>query len=213
VKITYIGHACFLIESKAASIVMDPFVAEVPYRFPEVHADLVTVSHEHDDHNAVDRVLGHPVAVRGPGAHHVAGVAVTGIASSHDASGGSQRGQNTIFAFTLDGLRLAHLGDLGTPLDAAQREALRHVQVLFLPVGGFYTIDAATAAGVVRQLPDVRLVFPMHYRTVAVPDWPIAPVDEFLRTMDNARRIESPDVVLTSAELPETLEVWVLEPA
>ncbi len=211
-KITYIGHACFLIESKAASVVMDPFVAEVPYRFPEVRADLVTVSHEHDDHNAVERVSGHPVAVRGPGAHHVAGLEVTGIASSHDASGGSQRGQNTIFVFTLEGLRLAHMGDLGARLDATQIAALRGVQVLFLPVGGTYTIDAATAAGVVRQLPDVRLVFPMHYRTERVADWPIAPVDEFLRTMDNVRRIESSDVVLTKAALPETLEVWVLEP-
>jgi L-ascorbate metabolism protein UlaG (beta-lactamase superfamily) len=145
--------------------------------------------------------------------HHVAGLEVTGIASSHDGSGGSQRGPNTIFAFTLEGLRLAHFGDLGAPLDAAQRAALRDVQVLFVPVGGTYTIDAATAADVVRQLPDVRLVFPMHYRTERVADWPIAPVDEFLRTMDNVRRIESSDVDLTKATLPETLEVWVLEPA
>jgi len=213
VKITYIGHACFLIESATASVVMDPFVAEVPYRFPEVRADLVTVSHEHDDHNAVERVSGQPVAVRGPGVHRVGRVDVTGIAASHGASDGTDRGANTIFAFTLEGVRFAHLGDLGTPLAEGQLVALHGVEVLFIPVGGFYTIDAATAVGIVRQLPDVRLVFPMHYRTAEIADWPISPVDEFLRTMDNVRRIESSEALLAKATLPETLEVWVLEPA
>lgn len=212
-KITHIGHACFLIESRAATVVTDPFVGEVPYAFPAVRADLVTVSHDHDDHNAAERVSGSPRVVHGPGVHRVAGLEVTGIASSHDESGGSQRGPNTIFAFTLEGLRLAHVGDLGAPLDAAQRAALRDVQVLFVPVGGTYTIDAATAADVVRQLPDVRLVFPMHYRTDQVADWPIAPVDDFLRTMDNVRHIGSSSAVLTRATLPEALEVWVLDHA
>ncbi len=212
-KIVHIGHACFLIEATEARIVTDPFAVEVPYQFPSVSADIVTVSHDHHDHNAADRVLGKPTAVRGVGTHRAAGLEVLGIASSHDASGGSQRGDNVIFAFTLEGLRLAHMGDLGTPLDAAQIAALRGVQVLFLPVGGTYTIDAAGAAGVVRQLPDVRVVFPMHYRTESVAEWPIAPVEDFLRTMDNVRHIESSGVVLTKSMLPETLEVWVLEPA
>jgi L-ascorbate metabolism protein UlaG (beta-lactamase superfamily) len=212
-KITWIGHACFLIATKEGRLLTDPFAAKVPCAFPAVTADVVTVSHEHHDHNAVDRVSGKPAAVRGVGAHRAGELEIVGIASSHDASGGSQRGQNTIFAFTLEGIRLAHLGDLGAPLDKTQVAALRGVQVLFTPVGGYYTIDAATAAEVVRQLPDVRLVFPMHYRTKQIADWPIAPVDEFLRTMDNVRHIESSDVDLTKATLPETLEVWVLEPA
>jgi L-ascorbate metabolism protein UlaG (beta-lactamase superfamily) len=176
-------------------------------------ADIVTVSHDHQDHNAVDRVDGNPIAVRGPGVHCAAGLEVVGIASSHDDAGGTKRGQNTIFSFTLEGVRLAHLGDLGAPLDETQRAALRDVQVLFLPVGGFYTIDAAQASGVVDSLPDVRLVFPMHYRTESVADWPIAPVDAFLRTKDNARHIETSNAVLTKATLPESLEVWVLNHA
>ncbi len=212
-KITWIGHACFLIESKETQVVTDPFAAEVPYRFPAISAGVVTVSHEHHDHNAADRVEGKTVTVRGPGVHRVAGIEIAGITSSHDTSGGTQRGPNTIFAFTLEGLRLAHLGDLGAPLDATQLAALRGVQVLFVPVGGYYTIDAATAASIVRQLPDVRVVFPMHYRTKLIADWPIAPVDEFLRTMDNVRHIESSDVTLTKATLPEIPEVWVLSHA
>jgi L-ascorbate metabolism protein UlaG (beta-lactamase superfamily) len=85
--------------------------------------------------------------------------------------------------------------------------------VLFLPVGGFYTIDATEAGEVVDSLPDVRLVFPMHYRTKPLSDWPIAPVDAFLRTKDNVRHIGSSDVVLSKAALPETVEVWVLNHA
>lgn len=212
-KITYVGHACFLIEATEGRVVSDPFAESVPYRWPALAADVVTVSHEHDDHNAVHRVGGRPAVVRGPGAHRAAGVEFTGIASAHDDAGGTQRGRNTIHAFTLEGIRLAHLGDLGTELDATQQAALRGAQVLFVPVGGFFTIDATTAAHVVRQLRDVRLVFPMHYRAEQVADWPIAPVDDFLQTMDNVRHIGGSSVVLTRETLPEALEVWVLDHA
>ncbi len=212
-RITYLGHACFAVEASEARVVMDPFAADIPYAFPPTRADIVTMSHDHFDHNAVDRVGGRPTPVRGPGIHHAIGVEILGIASWHDAAGGTQRGPNTIYAVTLEGLRLAHLGDLGTPLDAAQRAALRDAHVLFLPVGGRYTLDAQTAVAVARSLPSVRLVFPMHYQTQATCDWPIAPVDDFLRTMDNVRHIGNSSVVLTSETLPEVLEVWLLDHA
>jgi L-ascorbate metabolism protein UlaG (beta-lactamase superfamily) len=212
-KITWIGHSCFLIEAREARVVTDPFAAEIPYAFPRTSADVVTTSHDHFDHNAVQRVEGVPAVARGPGVQHVAGVEVLGIASSHGVGGGKDRGANTVFAFTLEGIRIAHLGDLGTPLAPAQRSALLDVEVLLLPVGGLYTIDAAAAATLARSLPNVRVVFPMHYRTELVADWPIAPVDEFLRTMDNVRHIGSSSAVLTRATLPEALEVWVLDHA
>jgi L-ascorbate metabolism protein UlaG (beta-lactamase superfamily) len=212
-NITWIGHACFLVEAEHTRWVTDPFDAKVPYPFPSIAADIVTVSHEHADHNAVDRVSGAPAVVRGPGQHRVGAFDIEGIASSHDASGGTQRGLNTIFAFTLEGIRLAHLGDLGVPLDEPQRAALRGVDILFVPVGGTYTVDACQAAAIVRSLPDLRIVFPMHYRTEPTADWPIVPVDDFLRTMDNVRHIGSSSVVLAHATLPETLEVWVLRHA
>ncbi len=212
-RITWIGHSCFLIEANEARVVTDPFAAEIPYAFPRTTADVVTTSHDHFDHNAVGRVEGKPAVARGPGVHRVAGLEVLGIASSHGTGGGEDRGKNTLFAFTLEGLRLAHLGDLGTALDAAQRTALLDVEVLLLPVGGLYTIDAVTATELARSLPAVRIVFPMHYRTDLIADWPIAPVDEFLRTMDNVRHIGSSSAVLTRATLPEALEVWVLDHA
>ncbi len=210
-KITFIGHSCFLLETPDVRIVTDPFTEKVPCPFPSLRADVVTVSHEHHDHNAAERVGGNPAVVRGAGTHRVAGVEIIGTDSPHDDAGGAKRGMNTLFVFSLEGLELAHLGDLGTSLDSAQSVALRGVQVLFLPVGGYYTIDASRAAALVRQLPDVRVVFPMHYRTRWIADWPIDPVETFLATMDNVRRIESPSVELTQAKLPEALEVWVLE--
>lgn len=212
-KITHIGHACFFLEAQSARVVTDPFADNVPYRFPAVAADVVTVSHEHHDHNAVERVSGPASAVRGPGAHRVAGVEIVGVASAHDDAGGAKRRQNTIFRFSLDTIPFAHLGDLGVPLDAEQVKAVQGVAVLFVPIGGTYTIDAREAAGIVHHLPDVRLVFPMHYRTEQVADWPIAPVDDFLRTMDNVRHIGSSSVALTRETLPEALEVWVLDHA
>lgn len=120
---------------------------------------------------------------------------------------------SSIFLIEAENLVLAHLGDLGVPLTDEQRKALSHVDVLMAPVGGYYTIDAKQAAALARSLPAVRVVLPMHYRTELIADWPIAPVDEFLRTMDNVRHIGSSSVVLDRAALPEALEVWVLDHA
>jgi L-ascorbate metabolism protein UlaG (beta-lactamase superfamily) len=213
-KITWIGHSCFEIVTDVGTLVMDPFVKEVPYQFPRVSADVVTVSHGHDDHNAVGRVGGKPAVFQTAGVHTAGkGLRITGIPSSHDPVGESRRGENLIFVIEAEGMVLAHLGDLGRSLEPAQRGALARVDVLMAPVGGYYTIDAATAATLARSLPNVRVVFPMHYRTELIAEWPIAPVDEFLRTMDNVRHIGSSSVALTKATLPEALEVWVLDHA
>jgi len=213
-RITWIGHSCFEIRTGEGIVVTDPFIKEVPYAFPRLTADVVTVSHDHDDHNAAGRVGGRPSVAQTAGEHRVAkGLRVTGIPSWHDDAGGARRGANLIFQIEAERLVLAHLGDLGVPLTDEQRSALSRVDVLMVPVGGYYTIGAATAATLARSLPNVRVVFPMHYRTELIADWPIAPVDEFLRTMDNVRHIGSSSVVLTRATLPEALEVWVLDHA
>jgi len=211
-KITWLGHSCFLIEGEAGRILTDPYDKRVPYRPPNVEVDVVLVSHEHSDHNATDRVKGRPPVLRGAGEHQAHGLAFRGIASFHDEAGGAKRGPNTIFVFDLDGIRLAHLGDLGQPLTPAQAAALRDVEVAFVPVGGFYTIDAEQAATLVRGLTQLRVVFPMHYKTDRLPIvFPIAPVDKFAERMENVRRIGAPQVTLTRADLPESQEVWILE--
>jgi L-ascorbate metabolism protein UlaG (beta-lactamase superfamily) len=212
-KLTWLGHACFLIEAGGKKIVTDPYNEQVPYDFPDVMADVVTVSHSHHDHSAVHRVGGDPAVVEAIGDLEVRGVTVRGIPAVHDDQGGADRGANILFRFELEGLQLAHLGDLGAPLDADQREALAGVQVLLCPVGGHYTIGPQEAAALARSLPTVRVLIPMHYKTERIPDWPIGAVDPFAAMMDNVRRIGAPAVEVAAESLPDALEVWILDHA
>jgi len=212
-KITWIGHACFLIEAEEARILTDPFGEDVPYPFPETSVDIVTVSHGHFDHNATHRVPGRPAVIEATGDFDVRGVRLKGIPSFHDDRGGAERGPNILYAFELEGATIAHLGDLGEPLDETQRAALADAEVFFIPVGGHFTIDARQAAALIEDLPSVRLVIPMHYKTDAIADWPIAAVDEFESLVDNARRVGASTIKVTRASLPEQREVWILDHA
>ncbi len=210
-KITWYGHACFAIAAREARLLTDPFDEQVPYAFPESPVDIVTISHGHFDHNAVGRVRGDPATIEGIGDHEAHSVRFAGIPSYHDDRGGAERGTNTILVFTLEGVTIAHLGDLGTPLDDTQRRTLAAVEVLFLPVGGHFTIDAGQASDIVRSLPAVRVAIPMHYRTERIADWPIATVEEFEGLMDNVRHVGTSTVELTRESLPELREVWILD--
>lgn len=212
-RITWIGHACFLIEALEGRIVTDPFAEEIPYAFPQLEANLVTVSHDHFDHNAAGRVRGGPSVARAVGTFEISGISFEGIPGFHDDMGGAARGENILYAFTLDGMRVAHLGDLGTLLSDEQQAALSGVEILFIPVGGNYTIDAKQAASIIRDLPSVRLVIPMHYKTSVVADWPIATVEEFEGLMDNVRRVGASTIKVTRESLPEQQEVWILDHA
>jgi len=212
-KITWIGHACFLLEGTQSSVLTDPFAEDVPYVLGDVAPDLVTISHDHFDHNAASRVGGSPTIIRSSGACEHADVGLLGIPSFHDDVQGADRGDNTIFRISLDGLELAHLGDLGTPLTAEQLHALDGVQVLLIPVGGTYTIDAQQAADLVASLPSLRVVIPMHFKTEPIADWPIDTVDRFAQTMDNVRPIGTSQVEVTRETLPASTEVWILNHA
>jgi len=212
-KITWYGHSCFLIEAEEGRILTDPFDATVPYDFPDSPVDIVTVSHEHFDHNAVDRVAGRPIVVKGVGERTVRGIDFTGIHSFHDDRNGAERGENTIFAFELEGIRIAHLGDLGTSLDDRQVGALGDVRILLIPVGGHFTIDAAAAAKVVEGLSGVKIVIPMHFKTDRIQDWPIETVEPFAKMMENVRRIGAASATIAAGMIPEAREVWVLEHA
>ncbi len=211
-KVKWIGHACFLIEGKEGRILTDPYDEKVPYRPPDFSVDVVTVSHEHFDHNAVERVRGNPTVIRGEGEQTAHGITFHGIASFHDEVKGGKRGKNTLFVFEIEGVRLAHLGDLGEPLAVDQVGALAGVDVLFLPVGGFFTLGAEEGAALARRLPHVKVIFPMHFKTDRLAsDFPIAPVDNFARKMQNVKRIGNSEVTLTRASLPRSQEVWILD--
>lgn len=191
-KITWLGHASFLIETAGGvRVITDPFEAgsyggAVGYAPIEERADLVTVSHEHPDHNFVESVQGSPDVVRETGERTVKGIVVRGVASFHDECRGHERGKNTMFVLEADGLRVAHLGDLGHALSTEEARALGPVDVLLAPVGGHFTIGPEDAKRVAEKL-GAKVVIPMHYKT-DVLDFPILPVDDFLRLMGRVER-------------------------
>lgn len=163
-KIEYLGHSCFkLTESTGTSIVCDPYDAAVGYSLPDTQADAVTVSHSHFDHNYVKAVKGSPAVIDKEGSYTLPGVDIDAIRSYHDDVNGKKRGGNLIFKFRMDGIDVCHLGDLGEECSSTLIDQLLPVNVLLIPVGGTYTIDAEMAKEYVdRIMPDV--VIPMHFR-------------------------------------------------
>jgi L-ascorbate metabolism protein UlaG (beta-lactamase superfamily) len=207
-KIQWIGHACFALALSDGKVIMtDPFGEEVGYPAPETPAQIVTVSHQHFDHNAVKRVPGKPETIETGGRHELAGVTVTGHPSFHDEAGGSKRGANMIFVIEAEGLRICHLGDLGHELEPSQAEELGPLDVLLVPVGGFYTIGPDEAARVVDRLKP-RYVIPMHYKTQYL-DFPIETPDKFLNHFPGYRK--EAQLVVTRETLPPKTEVVLLE--
>ena len=163
-KIRYLGHSSFqLIESTGTTIVTDPYSSSLGSEMPAVTADAVTVSHHHYDHDSVERVGGKPLVIDKEGSYDVTGVEINSIRSFHDNNGGKERGENIIFKFSMDGIEVCHLGDIGEECSTELIESLLPVDVLLIPVGGTYTIDAEQAKEYVdRIMPDI--VIPMHYR-------------------------------------------------
>lgn len=162
--ITFLGHASFRLKGKTAALVTDPFSPEmVGLKFPKVSAEIVTISHGHEDHNQVDLVKGVKRVINGPGEYEIQGVSIMGFASFHDDKKGQLRGKNTIYVIEIDGLRLAHLGDLGHKLNEKTVEEMGGIDVLMVPVGGVYTINASEAAEVVRAI-EPNITIPMHYQ-------------------------------------------------
>lgn len=204
-EITYLGHSCFKFKGKAATVVTDPFLSKC-------EADIVTVSHPHADHNQLSKVSGSPFVIDGGGEYEVKGVSVIGVASWHDDQEGAQRGPNTIYVIEIDGLRVCHLGDLGHKLSAAQLEEIGSVDVVLVPVGGEYTIDAKLAGEVVTQL-DPWIIIPMHYQQPGLDQatfGQLAGVDPFLKEIGK-EVAPVPKLVLSRDKLPQETQLVVLE--
>ncbi len=167
--ITYHGHSTFKLKGKKGSVVTDPYSDSIGLSLPRLSADIITVSHDHDDHNAIGKVAVSsrrktPFVITKPGEYEVGGISVFGTSAWHDASEGAERGPNFIFTTLIDGVRVCHLGDLGHELTAAQVEAIGPVDVLLVPVGGVYTIDPALAVKAIRAI-EPGIAIPMHYKT------------------------------------------------
>jgi len=212
-RIEWHGHSFLVVESAGGvRVAIDPHDgASLNLPVHRVDADFVLVTHDHFDHNAVEVVSGYRgVAKWKTGLFDAAGLRVEGLPSFHDKSGGELRGPNTIYIVEVDGVRVAHLGDLGHPLTSELAEKLAGVEVLALPVGGVYTIDAYEAREIVEKI-QPRLVIPLHY-WVPGSTLPLDPLDRFL-TVSKARRLrlDSTVVEFEAGELPEKATVVVFD--
>ena len=178
--IRYYDHACFSVESAGGTLVaFDPYDDHVGYPLPRLHPDVVLVSHGHMDHANTALFPQARHIIRSRGVHTpMKDVHVEGFLSYHDDVNGAKRGENIIFKLTMDDLRIVHLGDLGHALTEEDRAKIGKVDVLFLPIGGFYTIDAIQAREVIQKLAP-QVTIPMHYKTAANPASPMAQADDF----------------------------------
>jgi L-ascorbate metabolism protein UlaG (beta-lactamase superfamily) len=211
-KIKYLAHSAFLITSGGGvKIITDPYTPAGGLKYQPIKetADIVTVSHEHGDHNFTKAVLGNPLVLRDSG--DAKGIKFNAVPAAHDESGGSQRGKNMLFCFSVDGITVCHCGDLGHALTPAQVKALGKVDVLLVPVGGFFTIDAKTAGKVCDQLKPA-VIIPMHYKTEKA-DFPIGGVEEFTKGKMNVSFVNSSEVELTPGKLPQAPQIVVLQHA
>ena len=185
--IRHIAHAEFFIETESGvRIVTDPYDAGCGYPLMQTAADIVLVSHHHHDHDAVENLKGSPRIIDTAGEYvPEADVKVTAIRGFHDDEEGKKRGETLLFLLESEGLRIAHMGDLGCALSKEQAAILNQPDVLMIPVGGFYTIDAEMAKEIADQI-GARMILPMHYKTEYNKDWPISGPDTFLDLYDSA---------------------------
>jgi L-ascorbate metabolism protein UlaG (beta-lactamase superfamily) len=217
-QIQWFGQSAFRFAAGDTTVFIDPLgdVATLAGRgglnveYPPIEgvsADLLLVTHEHADHNGVERIDGEPVVLRSTAGRLDSPIGeVVAVASEHDDEAGTRRGPNTIFVFALDGIRVAHFGDFGQrALRDEQAKAIGDIDLIFVPVGGGATIDGEQAAGVVQRL-GPRWIVPMHYRTHRVDL--LDPADDFLERMENVVRLDQP--AFDTAELPDATPLTIV---
>ena len=215
--ISYLGHSSFKLRGKQSTLVTDPFSSSVGFSFPRVSTDVVTISHDHSDHNNTTNISGtarrsNPFIINYPGEYEVSGTSVFGVRTFHDTNKGAERGLNTVFVIHIDDVALVHLGDLGHELSDRQVEEIGDNDVVFLPVGGVYTIGPKEAAIVINQL-QPSVVVPMHYRTLRHDKktfGELSTLDEFLQEGGFEKKEMSKKLSLTRAQLPEEMEVLAM---
>ncbi|MEK7097181.1 MAG: MBL fold metallo-hydrolase [Patescibacteria group bacterium] len=208
--IKYLGHSSFLIKTKTARIVTDPFDPEmVGIKFPKTEADVVTVSHQHKDHNQFKNVTGingaNPLMIDMPGEFEKLGVRIFGFQSFHDKTQGSERGENIMYKFESEGISVLHCGDLGVIPDESFLETIGEVDILMVPVGGIYTLDADEAVSLVKKI-EPTIVIPMHYGTNK-----LAPVSDFTKKFGLDNPTPLPKLIYKKEEIEQEMKVIVLE--
>lgn len=210
--IFWYGQAAFKIKGKQATVIFDPYDPEkLGLKLPkDLTGDMAFQTHDHFDHNNLS-VTGEAVKIKGPGEYEVKGVIASGVATFHDSQKGAERGKNTVYNVEIDGVRIVHLGDLGHTLEEKQIEEIGAVDVLLIPVGGVFTIDAKDAARVVTQL-EPKIVIPMHYMIEGLKV-ELNPLDDFLKEMAIDNVEPQPKLTITKDKLPDETQVVVLSKA
>ncbi len=214
--ITWYGFSCFKIEEKLlgndVSVVIDPYAPEDGKKLPRnLSADIVVSSHDHPRHHNLDAVGTKPFVIDGPGEYEVKEVFVTGVPTFHDLVDGKEKGTNTMYYVTVGDVHCVHLGDLKHPLEEKHMEDFHDVDVLFVPVGGGYTLNAKQAAEVVNQL-EPRLIIPMHYKGDGFGA-KLDGVDAFLKAMGVGKPERLPKLKLSAKDLPqEEMKIVLLAP-
>ncbi len=212
--ITWQGHSCFKLQDKigpdGVTLVTDPFNKEIGLKVPNFEADIVTVSHDHYDHNNIAALRANPFVIDCAGEYDIKNVLIEGVDSFHDDKEGGERGKNIIFRFEIDDISVVHLGDLGTILDSSQLEKLAGTDILLIPVGGKYTLNAKQAVEVISQI-EPRIVIPMHYKTDDLKIEDIDGVDKFIKEMGITPTYEE-KLKISKKDLPsEDMELVILK--
>ncbi len=216
-NIIWYGQSCFKITvstgkgpERQAIIITDPFDKSIGLKPPRTRADIVTVSHQHRDHNNVGIIKDNPFIIDGPGEYEIKKVSIKGISSFHDKKQGALRGKNTIYVIEAEDIHLCHLGDLGHILEAGQLEQIGKIDILMIPVGGRYTISWNEADEVINQI-EPKIVIPMHYK---IPGLTINldSVDKFCKEMGASAKKTIPKLSIKKKNLPqEEMEIVVME--
>jgi len=211
--IMHIGHSCFKIQDKLGTegitLTTDPYDKSTGLKVPNFESDIITVSHDHADHNNVKALRGNPFIIDSAGEYDIKDVSVHGLESYHDNDQGKDKGGNIIYRIVMDDISVVHLGDLGHVLDNKQLEILQGTDILFVPVGGKYTLDAKKAVEVVSQI-EPRIVIPMHYKTSNLK-YDIDGVEKFVKEI-GIKPTEEVKLKINKKDLPqEDMELVILE--
>lgn len=216
-QIIWHGQSCFQFifsrrKEEKITFVIDPFSAEIGLRLPKIGADVLLVTHNHNDHSNVKGISGNPFLINGPGEYEIKGIFVQGIECFHDGSQGKERGRTTTFIIEEGGMKLCHLGDLGqNELTPSQLEKIGNVDILMIPVGGVYTISVQEASKVISQI-EPKIVIPMHYH---IPNLKIKldNLDKFLKVM-GVKSIEAlSKIIIKKRDLPaDGMQIVILRP-
>ncbi len=208
-EVTWLGHSCFRLKGKEATVITDPCHPDYGYSLPKLQADIVTLSHSHPGHCYVEGIGGNPKIIKGPGEYEVKGVFITGAATFHDAERGEKRGKNTVYILEMDGITLCHLGDLGHLPAPELMAEMGDIQVLMLPVGGVSTFAVSVAVEFVKHITP-RIALPMHYKTPKSTK-ELEPVDRFIKELGVKQVTSSVKLSVTRTNLPIDTQIVVLD--